>query len=73
MICEMASALHGGLIPALPAKIKGDEKSAACAYCEYKSVCRHEDGLPVREIDGYNHEESLKILDSKEAEKDVDD
>ncbi|NLO45524.1 MAG: hypothetical protein GX107_03360 [Clostridiales bacterium] len=73
LICEMASALHGGLIPALPAKIKGDEKSAACAYCEYKSVCRHEDGLPVREIDGYNHEESLKILDSKEAEKDVDD
>ena len=48
ILAEMADTLHSGKISACPSYGKNYEK--VCEYCEYKSVCSYEEGIPVREL-----------------------
>mgnify|MGYP003302694091 CR=1 FL=1 len=48
ILAEMADSLHSGMISAYPSYGKNYEK--VCEYCEYKSVCSYEEGIPVREL-----------------------
>jgi len=60
---EMALALQNGDIPALPATDSGYK--TACDYCDYKSICGRESGMPVRVVTKLKHDEALAIIDSE--------
>lgn len=64
LVGEMATELYSGNISARPAKLKYD----ACEYCSYKSVCKHRDTDPVRNIFNLDRKEIDKLLkvDSEE-------
>ncbi|MEI6579797.1 MAG: PD-(D/E)XK nuclease family protein, partial [Eubacteriales bacterium] len=63
ILCEMAKALHGGEIPALPVTDSGYK--TACDYCDYKSVCGRESGMPVRVVAKLKHDEALAIIETE--------
>ena len=46
LVVEMAEALYRGEIDAMPLKSGG---KLPCEYCDYRCVCRHEDGRNERE------------------------
>ncbi len=73
LLCGMAQALHNGEIPALPVSTGKNGVSRVCGYCDYKTVCCHESGSPVRAVESFKHEVCLKLLDGEEVETDVDD
>ncbi|MCL2508847.1 MAG: PD-(D/E)XK nuclease family protein [Oscillospiraceae bacterium] len=64
LLTEMVGALHAGRIGAEPVGGKGHEHT--CDYCDYKSVCGHEDESPVREIMPLEHKDVLALLDEDE-------
>ncbi len=62
----MGTELYTGNIAAYPEK-------HACDYCDYKSVCRFEEGDQQRELIRFRSEEALKyILDSQGEEEETD-
>lgn len=60
ILCKMASSLHEGSIPALPAF--GKSYKNICDFCDYRSVCGAEEADEKREIEDLKHEDALKIL-----------
>lgn len=48
LLLQMAKQLRGGEISALPAE--GRSYKEVCKYCDYKTVCAYEDGIPVRAL-----------------------
>ncbi|MBQ7542636.1 MAG: PD-(D/E)XK nuclease family protein [Clostridia bacterium] len=71
LLCDMARNLCAGGIEALPARNTADHN--ACAWCDYRSVCAHEDDMPERRIPSLRHADCLKVLDEKEVETDAVD
>ena len=61
-IKEMGNGLHNGNIPVLPAESSG---KTPCVFCDYRSVCGHEDGDEVNKIISISHN---KVLEDLEAE-----
>lgn len=64
ILSDMAVSLHGGKIPAMPAR---SEKSNSayknvCEYCDYADVCCVDEDTPVREIVSLSHKDSLTLL-----------
>jgi len=57
---QMAAALHNGNIGALPATVSN---KTACDYCDYKTVCGRENGMPVRSVAKLGHDEALAIIE----------
>lgn len=70
ILAEMADSLHSGEISACPSYGKNYEK--VCEYCEYKSVCSYEDGIPVRELVDDKLETVLESLKEGDEENEVD-
>ncbi len=62
LLGEMADMLHSGKIVVLP--VGGSAHKDTCKYCDYKSVCGHEDDSPVREVEGFAHADALAMLES---------
>ena len=60
IISRMAVELHRGEIPALPAESVNYKD--ICRYCEYLSVCGHENDSRLRRFDKLPFSESLKQL-----------
>lgn len=48
LIVQMGRDLHEGLIDAYPSG-KSDSK-LPCSYCDYKTVCGYEDGIPYKQL-----------------------
>jgi len=63
ILSEMARSLQNGDIPALPATDSGYK--TACDYCDYKSVCGRESGMPVRVVPKLKHDEALAVIDAE--------
>ena len=62
-ILSMAESLYDGKIAAVPAKSKN--KTDACQYCDYKSVCGFEDGKATNDIFSFDNDEVMKIINSE--------
>ena len=71
LLCEMARSLRSGRIDALPARNSRDHN--ACAFCDYRSVCGHEDDDPERAVIPMTHAESLQELDERQVQNDAVD
>lgn len=67
IIADMAESLHEGKIPAYP--VYGKDHDKTCDYCDYKSVCCHEQGGRYRYIKFDKHEECLKKLSGGEEDE----
>lgn len=61
ILVEMADALHGGRIEAVPAY--GASYKNVCKYCDYKSVCSYEEDIPVKELIDTDLDEALRNLE----------
>lgn len=59
---QMATALHNGNIKAYPAAVSN---KTACDYCDYKTVCGRENGMPVRTVAKLDHEEALAMIEQR--------
>ena len=70
VLLEMAQALHGGEIPAIPAV--GKSYKNVCEYCDYKSVCSYEDDIPVRELIDSDIKTVLENLERGDDSDEVD-
>ena len=70
VLLEMAKALHGGEIPAIPAV--GKSYKNVCEYCDYKSVCSYEDDIPVRELIDSDIKTVLENLERGDDSDEVD-
>ncbi len=70
ILAEMADSLHSGEIPAYPGY--GDNYEKVCEYCEYKSVCSYEEGIPVRELIDDDLQTVLENLEKGDEEDEVD-
>ncbi len=66
LLLNMAQKLCNGKIPALPSE--SGYGALACNYCDYKTVCRREEGMPVRTVKRIKHEEALELLNEEEVE-----
>ena len=62
IVVEMATAVHDGELSAVPMK-------DACAWCDFRSICRREDGDPEREPEKMKTQEVLDRL-REEGEED---
>ncbi len=65
LLVNMACSLHDGKIEALPVKSKTYKD--VCAYCDYKGICFHEEGIERREYESVPDSQVLEIL-TEEAE-----
>ena len=63
---SMGTELYSGNIEANPEK-------HACEYCEYKSICRFENGDKFRELPVYNSEEAMEHIRKEVKGKDDED
>lgn len=63
IIKSMGLSLHKGDVPVYP--YGKEDKSKACKYCEYFSVCGFENGDTVRNIEQLNHQQVLKELEEE--------
>ena len=60
LLVNMACSLHDGKIEALPVKSKTYKD--VCAYCDYKGICFHEEGIERREYESIPDSQVLEIL-----------
>lgn len=60
-IKSMGEELYQGNIEAFPEK-------NACTYCEYKSICRFEDGDKTRQLIRYDSKSALQIIQDGDGE-----
>ena len=65
LLVDMAEKLQSGDIRANPA-MKGNW--TACDYCDYQSICRHEEEDPFREISKMDREQVLELLKEGDEE-----
>ncbi len=63
IIKSMGLSLHKGSIPVYP--YGKENKSEACTYCEYSSVCGFENGDNVRNVQKYSHKQALRELEEE--------
>ena len=63
---SMGTELYSGNIEANPEK-------HACEYCEYKSICRFDNGDKFRELPVYNSEEAMEHIRKEVKGKDDED
>lgn len=66
LLTKMATALHQGAIPAMPAE---QNSYLPCSYCDYKAVCRPEEPT-TRVIEKISDRETLMEEMAKEVEVD---
>lgn len=71
LLTQMAQNLQSGKIEAVPATVKNHTQ--ICTYCDYRSVCMREDGMPQREVVSMKHTDCLQYLDDREAQSDAVD
>ncbi|MDD6489332.1 MAG: PD-(D/E)XK nuclease family protein [Clostridia bacterium] len=62
-ILSMAESLYKGEIAAVPVKAKNN--TDACQYCDYKSVCGFEEGKATRDIQPFNNDDVMEIINSE--------
>lgn len=65
ILSEMALSLHKGLIPANP--VSGKNHEHTCDYCQYKTVCGHEESGRYRHIEDEKFEKSIERLEGGEG------
>lgn len=65
LVCEMADKLIGGDVGALPASGLGYDP---CAFCDFRAVCRREEGHPKRELIQWDRNELFEQLRREEEE-----
>ena len=65
LLTDMAETLRRGDIAAIPVQ---SETMDACAYCDYRSVCGHEDDGPIRRLVKLDTMQALKELEDDEPE-----
>lgn len=58
LLLSMAYSLLDGDISAYPA-------ADACKFCDYRSICRYEEGIPVDNSPNMGHDQALKVLDEE--------
>jgi ATP-dependent helicase/nuclease subunit B len=63
LVAQMAEALGDGAVAALPVNSEGYK---TCEYCEFRAVCGHEPGDPIREIAKMDRAAVLKLLEEKD-------
>lgn len=62
-LIAMGEGLHRGEIGAAPCFGAGYDR--VCDWCDYKSVCGHESGSPVRPVERLTHAQSLEKLEQE--------
>lgn len=67
IIADMALSLHNGDISATP--VYGKDHDGICDYCDYKSVCCHEENGKYRYIKFDSHADCLKKLSGGEKDE----
>ncbi len=60
LICKMAENLQNGEISAVPSAPA--ENKLPCRYCDYRSVCSYEEGIPFRQRKSMKNEDVIKQL-----------
>ena len=55
LICDMVQELHQGRIEAVPL----DNGSVACSYCDYRSVCNHQETDRCREMQKFKSKQAV--------------
>lgn len=70
LLLQMAEQLRGGEISALPAE--GRSYKEVCKYCDYKTVCAYEDGIPVRALSDDKLADVLAALSKGDENDEVD-
>jgi ATP-dependent helicase/nuclease subunit B len=63
LVAQMAESLGDGAVAALP--VNGDGYKT-CEYCEFRAVCGHEPGDPIREIAKLDRTAVLNFLEGEE-------
>lgn len=63
-LSEMALSLHRGFIPANP--VSGSNHEHTCEYCDYSSVCCHEESGRFRRIENIKLDKCIEILEGGE-------
>ena len=65
LLRKMATELHAGAIPAVPALQNGNK--LPCDYCDYRSVCRQDEPEP-RVIEKFSRDELMEKMTEEEVE-----
>jgi len=60
---EMSKSLRNGKIHAIP-YVKGDK--SACNFCDYRSVCSHENGDKEKTLFSISNKKCLELLEGEE-------
>lgn len=62
-LLKMAHELRDGNVPALP--VRGKRYDGVCDWCDYASVCCHENSDKEKALSDFDHDEVLKILNGE--------
>lgn len=69
LLSGLAESLHGGQIQAAPVQREGGSAPSICDWCDYRSLCGHEEGDPVRELAELDRQEALKAMKGEEEDR----
>lgn len=68
LLTGLAESLHQGRIQALPAQGEGASARPPCDWCDYRSLCGHEEGDPVRLLAELDRQEALQAMKGGEQD-----
>ena len=64
----LAESLHQGRVQAMPAQGEGASARPPCDWCDYRSLCGHEEGDPVRLLAELDRQEALQAMKGGEQD-----